>query len=68
MHKKFLPDNYNHDVYLKVIPLSQGRIRVEEYTREFDQLQIRSGLEEQSEHTMTRFLRGLDPSITETIM
>jgi len=62
MTKRFLPDNYKRDLYLKVSSLNQGRLNVEEYIREFEQLQIRSGLEEEPEQTMARFLRGLDPA------
>jgi len=40
---------------------------VEEYIREFEQLQIRSGLKEKPEQTMVRFFRGLNPSITEKV-
>ena len=58
MHKWFLPDSYKHDLYLRVSSLSQGHMTVEGYIREFEQLQIRSGLEEESEQTMVRFLRS----------
>jgi len=47
--------------------LSQGHSNVEEYIREFEQLQIRSGLDEELEQTMARFLRGLDPTIVEKV-
>ena len=67
MTKRFLPDNYKRDLYLKVSNLSQGRSTVEEYIREFEQLQIRSGLEEEQDQTMARFLRGLDPGIAEKV-
>jgi len=67
MTKRFLPDNYKRDLYLKVSSLNQGRLNVEEYIREFEQLQIRSGLEEEPEQTMARFLRGLDPAIAEKV-
>ena len=40
---------------------------MEEYIREFKQLQIRSGIEEEPEQTMPRFLRGLEPSINERV-
>jgi len=40
---------------------------VEEYLREFEQLQIRSGIEEEPEQTMARFLRGVEPSIAEKV-
>jgi len=39
---------------------------MEEDIREFEQLQIRSGLEE-PENTIARFLRGLNSSITEKV-
>jgi len=35
--------------------------------QEFEQLQIISGLEEETEHTMARFLKGLDPNTTEKV-
>jgi len=40
---------------------------MEEYTREFEQIQIRSGMKEEPEQTMVRFLRGLEPSIAEKV-
>jgi len=43
MTKQFLPDNYKRDLYFRVSSLSQGRLSVEEYIREFEQLQIKSG-------------------------
>jgi len=36
MTKRFLPDNYKRELYLRVSSLSQGRISVE--IREFEQL------------------------------
>jgi len=47
MTKRFLSDKYKHDLYLRVSFLSQGRLSGEEYIREFKQLQIRSGIEEE---------------------
>jgi len=44
MTKRFLLDNYKRDLYLIVSSLSQGRLSVKEYIREFEQLQIRSGI------------------------
>jgi len=67
MTQRFLPDNYKRDLYLKVSNLSQGRSNIEEYVREFEQLQIRSGLEEEPEQTMARFLKGLDRRIAEKV-
>jgi len=67
MTKRFLPDNYKRDLYLKVSSLSQGCLNVEEYIREFEQLKIRSGLEEEPEQTMARFFKGLDPGIAKKV-
>jgi len=67
MTKRLLPDNYKHDLYLRVSSLNQGCLSVEEYIHEFKQLQIRSGIEEEHEQTMARFLRGLEPSIVKKV-
>ena len=65
MHKRFLPNNYKHDLYLEVTSLSQECMSVEEYTRGFEKLQIKNGLEEEPKCIMARFLRGLDPNIVQ---
>ena len=49
MNKRFLPDNYKRDLYLRVSSLNQGCLSVEAYIRAFEQLQIRSGIEEEPE-------------------
>ena len=40
---------------------------MEEYIREFEELQIRSGIKEEPKQTMARFLRGLEPSIAKKL-
>ena len=40
---------------------------MEEYIREFEQLQIMSGIEEEPEQTMARFPRGLESSIAKKV-
>jgi len=67
MHKRFLPENYKYDLYLRVLSLDQGRMSVKEYFHEFKKLQICSGLDEEPEKTVVRFLRGLDPRIAEKV-
>jgi len=67
MTKRFLPGNYKRELYLRVSSLSQGRLSGEEYIREFKQLQIRSGIKQEPEQTMVRFLRGLEPSIAKKV-
>jgi len=49
MNKRFLSDGYKRDLYLRVSSLNEGRISVEEYIREFEQLKTRTGLEEELE-------------------
>ena len=63
MNKRFLPVVYKRDLYLRVSFLNQGQISRKEYIRKFEQLKIRSGLEEESEQAVVRFLKGLDQSI-----
>jgi len=36
MNKRFFRDNYKRDLYLQVSSLSQGRLTLEEYIREFE--------------------------------
>ena len=60
MNKQFLPETYKKDLYLGASSLTQGRMSVEEYIREFVQLKIRSGIEEEREQAIVRFLKGLD--------
>ena len=50
MRKRFLPNYYKHDYCLIVASLSQGCMSMEEYSREFKQVQIQSGLERNQSH------------------
>jgi len=67
MPKRSLPNNYKLDLYLKVSSLNQGRMSVKQYVYKFEQLQIRSGFQGEEQQTMLRFLRGLDPGISEKL-
>ena len=63
MHKRFLLDNYKHDLYMSISSLNQDWMSVEEYIHEFRQLQIHSGLEEEEQQTMVRSLSGFIPNL-----
>ena len=63
LKKRFLPDDYKQDLYLKLHHLKQGDKRVEEYIREFEGLMLRSDIPEEKEHTIARFLGGLNRDI-----
>ena len=67
MDKRFLPATYKQQLYLKVTSLQQGSMKVEEYIREFELLQIRCALREEPEQTIARFLKGLNSSILEMV-
>jgi len=67
MEKRFLPPSYKQELYLKITSLSQENLKVEEYIREFEQLQTRVGLDEDNELTIARFIKGLSPSIAHKV-
>lgn len=68
MRKRFLPDNYIQNNYLKLHSLRQGARSVDEFTEEFDLLTIRSGVTEDEEHTIARYLGGLRPEIRDVVV
>ena len=47
--------------------LNQENLKVEEYIREFEQLQMTTGLDEEPELKITRFIKGLLPSIANKV-
>jgi len=67
IEKRFLPPLYKQEVYLKITSLSQENLKVEESIREFGQLQMRVGLNEDVELKVVRFIRGLAPNIANKI-
>ena len=60
MNHTFLPESYKRDLYLRVSFLIQGQMNAGEYIREFEQLKMRSGLQEEPEQAVVGFLKGLD--------
>jgi len=64
MDKKFLPSSYKPKLYLKASSLNQKNLKAEEYIREFEQLQIRVGLNEELKLKIIRFIKGLSPNIS----
>jgi len=63
MERRFLPPSYKKELYLKIASLSQENLKVEEYIQEFEQLQLRVGLNEDNKLTIGRFINGLSPNI-----
>jgi len=58
---RFLPLTCVQDCYCQPHNHTQGNLRVEEYTREFEKLVIKWDLQEPEEQTIVRYLGGLDP-------
>jgi len=65
MDKMFLPATYKQELYLRV--LQQGSIKVEQYARDFEQLQIRCGLGEEPKHIIAKFLKKLNPTVPDQV-
>jgi len=67
MEKRFLPPSYKQELYPKITSLSQENVRVREYIREFEQLYMRVGLNEDNELTIVGFIKGLSPNIAHEV-
>ncbi|KAM2928344.1 hypothetical protein COP2_035599 [Malus domestica] len=66
--KKFLPDNYLQEWYLKMYNFLQGTMLVDEYTEEFDLLMVHCGIDEPEEQTIARYLGGLRREIHDAVV
>ena len=53
----------NKDYFDRFLNLRQGKLTVDEYSDEFSSLQAQCALDEDDEHYVTIFTRGLRPSI-----
>ncbi|KAL3575156.1 hypothetical protein D5086_023257 [Populus alba] len=62
MKKRFVPDYYKQELYIRLQTLRQGSLTVEEYVKEFELLLIRCELMEPQEKTIARFLGACNPS------
>ncbi|KAL3521868.1 hypothetical protein ACH5RR_014702 [Cinchona calisaya] len=59
LKKKFLPENYCQDVFLKFHSFKQNNLSVVDYTAEFEDLMLRCDIYEPEEQTIARYLGGL---------
>ncbi|KAL3503374.1 hypothetical protein ACH5RR_037823 [Cinchona calisaya] len=59
LKKKFLPENYRQDVFLKCHSFKQNNLSVVDYTAEFEDLMLRCDIYEPEEQTIARYLGGL---------
>jgi len=67
MKARFLLSTYVQDNYMLFHHLTQGKMNVEEYTREFEKLMIKCDIHEPEEQTMVRYLGGFDPRIANVV-
>uniref|UniRef100_A0A6I9QM94 Uncharacterized protein LOC105037857 n=1 Tax=Elaeis guineensis var. tenera TaxID=51953 RepID=A0A6I9QM94_ELAGV len=67
MKKRFVPQYYKQELYIKLQSLRQGGMCVENYVKEFEMLMMRCDLREPQEQTIARFLRGLNKEIADTV-
>ena len=63
MRRRFVPNHYYRDLYLKLQGLNQGYKTVDEYHKEMKIAMIRANVVEDREATMARFLNGLNRDI-----
>lgn len=64
---KYMPSHYRQDVFMKLHHLQQQDRIVEAYIAEFDQLMLKNDLQEPKEHTITHYLGGLRPTISNVV-
>lgn len=67
LKKKYLPDHYRQDAFLKFHNFRQNDLSVEEYTAEFDHSMMRCDIVEPEEQMVARYLRGLRLEISNIV-
>ena len=67
LKRKYLPDNYRQDIFLKIHNFRQKEMTVAEYTTEFDHLMLKGELTELEEQTIARYLGGLKYEISNVV-
>ena len=60
LNKKFLPKDYEQELFFKLTKLRQGSMTVEEYIREFERLTLLCDLQERTSQITARFVHGLN--------
>jgi hypothetical protein len=64
---KFIPKDYQINLFIKLQNLRQKILSVKEYTKEFYKLNIRAGQKENDDENTTRYINGLRYEIQEEI-
>ena len=67
MGRRFVPNHYYRDLYLKLQSLNQGSNLVDEYYMEMEMRMVRGNVIEDREVMMARFLNGLNREIANVV-
>jgi hypothetical protein len=67
MRRRFVPNHYYKDLYLKLQGLNQGYKTVDEYHKEMEITMIRANVVEDKEATMARFFNWLNRDIANVV-
>ncbi|KAK0571257.1 hypothetical protein LWI29_013282 [Acer saccharum] len=67
LKKKFVPQHYLQDSFLKFHNFKQRDLSMEEFTAEFDNLRMLCDFDEPEEQTISRYLGGLRTEIRNTV-
>ena len=67
MDNRFLSSSYKQGLNHRITSLSQYNLKVEEYIRKFEQLQMRILLDQEPELRITRFIKGLSPNMANKV-
>ena len=64
MRRRFVPSSYQRDLRNRLQTLRQGSKSVDDYFKEMELLLVRSGIREDEDSKMARFLNGLNEEIS----
>lgn len=67
LKKKYLPDHFQQDAFLKFHNLKQNELSVEKHTAEFDHLMTQCDTVELEEQMIARYLGGLHVEINDVV-
>ncbi|XP_021755458.1 uncharacterized protein LOC110720719 [Chenopodium quinoa] len=67
MKKKFVPEDYVQDLYIKMQTFKQGTSSVESSITEFERSDMLCDLDERQEHKVARFIARLNEDIAEKV-
>ena len=67
LRERFIPKTNLQDTYAKFHNMEQGSVSVEEYTRRFEELSMKCGLQEPDNQTIVRYLNGLDSKFSNVV-